>query len=245
MSEMAIKNARLELGGRLFNVVKLRDRLLTADALLRPIAQFWILTSILIATPTVYNPLLYPVHMGYLYSSILFVLYYGLIDVTRRSTETYLEKLANVYEYDLRSNGLAKLRTELAELRPFKETDDPPIVKFLFEIARKLHLPRRGLIQQTVVCAQLIFLVLYGYNYVRYFGTSSSVNFPDMLWMLHGSVTLYGIVMMMQNASFLLNNKFFLAVVRGVIDWKGSAGKAASSLAEDDSTRSHDSTTRQ
>ena len=223
----------VELKGRLFNTLKMRERLLTADAMLRPIAQFWILSAVAIGGPFAYDPERFPVYRGFILSAICFAVYYGLIGGVRRTTETYLEKLAATFGYDLTRGSIKDLQAKLDTVKPFKDSDDPRLVRFLFDVARCLHLPRRGLVQQTVVISQLIFLGYYVYNYVHYWGNLTDAHFPDNLWQLHGAVTLFGVIMMVKNASFLLNSKYFLAIAKGVLDWKSSAGKAITGLAEE------------
>lgn len=210
----------VELTGRLFNTLKLRERLLTADAMLRPIGQLWLLAAVFIGGPYVYDPLRYPVHTGFIYSAISFALYYGLIGSVRRSTETYLEKLAASFGYDLTKGSLKALQGQLDVNKPFKDSDDPRLVQFLFRVGNHLHLPRRGLVQQTVVLAQFIFLGYYTFNYIRFFGDYTPEHFPEILWQLHGAVTLFGVIMMAKNASFLLTSRFFLAFIKSALDFK-------------------------
>lgn len=211
---------QVELRGRLFNTLKLRERLLTADTMLRPICQLWIVAALLIGGPLVHDPVKYPVHQGFILSCICFGVYYWLIGSVRRSTEVYLEKLAAMYGYDLTKGSLKTLQCQLDKEKTFKDSDDPKFVRFLFGITRFLHLPRRGLVQQTVVLAQFIFLGYYVYSYVHFFGSYTPEHFPAILWQLHAAVTLFGVFMMAKNASFLLTSRFFLALMKGAIDFK-------------------------
>lgn len=223
----------IELTDRLFNMLKMRERLLIADAALRPIAFLWVVVAVAFGGPLADDPTKFAVFDGFLYSVLIFSSYYALIGGVRRSTEKFLNKLAAEYGYDLAKGSLKELQAKLDKEKPFKDSDDPWLVRFLFGIARVLHLPRRGLVQALVVFAQLVILAFYVWNYYKYFGHAATANFPAMLWKLHGAVTLFGLLMMIKNASFLLNNKFFLTLAKGVLDLKGAGGRAVDAFASE------------
>lgn len=223
------KRCKGELEDRLFNLLKLRERLLIADAILRPIAFLWAIAGVAVGGPYIFDPVAYPAHIEYAYSILVFAVYYGLIGAVRRATETYLNKLAVQYGYDPSTESLRDLLSRLNSVKPFKESDDPAIVSFLFTLTR--FLPRRGLIQLLVVLAQFVFLTYWAYNYYRYFGHTNAAHFPDVLWKLHAAITLFGIIIMVKNAAFLIDNRFFLALTKAVLDPKGTAEDAVEGLA--------------
>ncbi len=223
----------IELTDRLFNMLKMRERLLIADASLRPVAIFWVFYAIAISGPYMHDPVRFPVFEGFMCSVIVFAVYYYLIGAVRRSSETYLNKLSAEYGYNLAKGSLKELLQKLENEKPYKDRDDPWWVRFLFNIARILHLPRRGLLQAAVVFAQLVFLSFYAWNYYKYFGHDAAAHFPVLAWKLHGVVTLFGVLMMVKNASFLLNIKFFLTLAKGVLDLKGSGERAIDAFAKE------------
>ena len=224
---------KIELTDRLFNMLKMRERLLIADAALRPIAFFWVVVAVAFGAPLADDPTKFAIFDGFLYSVLIFSSYYALIGGVRRSTEKFLNKLAAEYDYDLSKGSLRELQAKLDKEKPFKDSDDPWLVRFLFGIARVLHLPRRGLVQALVVFAQFAFLAFYVWNYYKYFGHAAIANFPAIMWKMHGAVTLFGLLMMIKNASFLLNNKFFLTLAKGVLDLKGSGERAIDAFAKE------------
>ncbi len=236
MEKTKIDPRVIELKGRLFNILKMRERLLIADAILRPIAQLWIVAAVLICAPYAYDPMIYPIYWGFIVSVVIFATYYGLIGTVRRSTEVYLEKLAATYGYDLTKGSLGELQQKLDIEKPFRDSDDPAIVKNIFAIAKLCFLPRRGLIQQTVVMSQIIFLGYYVYNYAHFFGGQTLNYFPNILWQMHAAVTLFGIIMMVKNASFLITSRFFLALTNMVLDPRGSGRRVSDRIADAEST---------
>ena len=236
--DVKIDLQKIAIKSTLFNTLKLYLTLNVADALLRPITFLWILAALLICGPYVHNPTLYPIYMGIIISVTMNGAYQGLIGSLRRNTQKNLERLSAGYGHDLSKKSLPDLEDKLESEKSFKYSEDPLFVRMLFRLAKFFGIPRRGFLHQCVAGAQLFFLGLYVYNYVHYFGKQTQENFPEMLWMMHGAVTLIGIFAVIKNSSFLITSRVLLGLVGVALDPGGTRRRVADRLTDTQNTHS-------
>lgn len=201
-----------ELKDRLLNVLKLSARMSTPNAFLRLTALFWILASILVCLPNAYDPVTYPINVGFIFSIIIYAAYHGIIGGVQKKSAAYVKRLVADYQYDLSQTSIKKLQAELEGEEIILDRDDPVAVRWISKIINFFCRSRRGSAQTGVVLAQIIILGCYVYNYVHFFGEQTVANFPDMLWQVHGAVTLIGVISIIKNASFLITNRFLFTL---------------------------------
>lgn len=223
-----------ELRERRYNTIKMRIALMNTDALLRLILLPWMLFAGIIAILYAIAPSSHPLHLFVVWSLGCYLGHYIIVGMTRRMAETYLTKLCAT-EGEFEQCRSAKHYEDDAQ-RPYKTGDDPALTRLSFGITNALGIPRRGLGHMLIALSHWLILFLYAMNYVLYFRHSDLSNAPADLFMLHLMLTIAGVVMILKNAGYLIKSKDIIALIRGVLDWRGvvSRGAAAVELENED-----------
>jgi hypothetical protein len=197
---------------RLFNATKLSRALLSADAVLTWAFLLWVLYVGVVVCRYAWSPRVNPLHYELGWSLSIFFAYYALIGFVRRQTQKYEIRLRSECQACIPETG-----SVLMGERVYREDDDPLVARIAFRARDVLWLPRRGLGQSCVVLAQFIFGLLYIVNDIRHTYWDATVSFPDRMWVLHGLMTVGGVLILMKNAGFLIEVRQLLRVFEDLL----------------------------
>ncbi len=217
-----------ELKERRYNTIKMRIALMNTDALLRLILVPWMLFVGAIAAAYAFDPTTYPLYSFVIWSLACYLTHYVIVGMTRRMSETYLTKLCAT-DGDIEScRSLGRYESDSE--KPYKSNDDPFLTRFSFRITNTLKIPRRGLGHMLIALSHWLILFLYAFNYVWYFQDPDLMNAPANLFVLHLVFTSAGVVMILKNSAYLIKSRDILALIHGVLDWRGAASRGVSAV---------------
>lgn len=201
---------------RLFNLVKQRSSLLVGDAVLSWAFVVWVSFGMLASVLYSWDTARFPVHLSFCYALAGFFVYYVVIGFVRRQTDRNLILLSAQHrDPDYHKSN------EFKNKKPYRKEDDPPVARFAFRLRSYIGLPRRGLAQGFIVLWQFIagfcYIVNYAY-YVLYVGDISPARFPELLWILHTTITGGGILILFKNYGFLVDTNRLIKSIESLAE---------------------------
>jgi hypothetical protein len=210
-----MKNLWLE---RLFNLFKLKQRLLIADAWLTIAFVLWAGYTGVISVLYALDPARFPIsNYGYWVSLSSFFIYYAVVGFIRRQADRNYITLCADYPDSTCGNGKI-----FKNKKPYDEKDDPPAAQLAFKMREWFPIiPRRGAAQAYIVIWQFVIGFCYIMNYswyVLYRKDLSGANEPTLLYLAQTTMTGGGLLILLKNAGFLFDTKKLLEFISGIAE---------------------------
>ena len=206
-----------ELAERRFNAWQQWAALMNADAAYRALFVGWAPLVIGVALVSAYRPLGYDMEtlLVILYCFSMYVFFYTAISVARRTTLRYICKLFadNPEEWGKIHKDYKYAVEYFNNTQPYFKTGDPPLARCIHRTMERLGFPKRGTGHAVVFIFYVVNLLACIWMFVSYLQSGDAHAVPPLFWKWCAVVLFASLCNMVENFSFLLNLKLFVAAV--------------------------------